>query len=71
MIILTKLNGKEIMLNEAHIENVVQTPDTVVNMVNGSSVIVQESMKEIMGKIVAFHRACNMRGLRGNGSGEN
>ena len=61
MIILTKLNGKDIMINEEHIENVVESPDTVINMVNGGSYIVQESMKEIMGKIVGFHRACNMR----------
>ena len=71
MIVLTKLNGKDIMLNEEQIENVVESPDTVVNMVNGNSYIVQESLKEIMGKIVAFHRACNMRSLRGSGSVEN
>lgn len=61
MIILTKLNGKEIMLNEAHIENVTEAPDTVVNMLNGNSYIVQESLHEIMGKIVGFNRACHMR----------
>ncbi len=61
MIILTKLNGKEIMLNEDHIENVVSSPDTVVNMSNGNSYIVQESIADIMGKIVGFQRACHVR----------
>lgn len=61
MIILTKLNGKDIMLNEDHIENIVESPDTVVNMTNGNSYIVQESLTEIMGKIVGFNRACHAR----------
>ncbi len=61
MIVLTKLNGKDIMLNEDHIENVVESPDTVINMVNGNSYIVQESINEIMGKIVGFNRACHAR----------
>ena len=70
MIILTKLNGKDIMLNEDQIENVMEAPDTVVNMANGHSYIVQESLNEIMGKIVGFRRACHMRGTR-SGPGEN
>ncbi len=49
------------MLNERHIENVVESPDTVINMVNGNSYIVQESLNEIMGKIVGFNRACHAR----------
>ena len=66
MIILTKLNGSEIMLNEAFIENVVETPDTVVNMENGHSYLVQESINDIMGKIIGFNRACHMRAREGS-----
>ena len=64
MIILTKLNGKDIMINENGIENVVQTPDTVITMANGHNYIVQESLEEIMKKIVAFNRAGHARSGR-------
>ena len=58
MVILKKLNGKEIMLNDASIESVTETPDTVITMSNGHSYIVQESVEEIFRRIVGFHRAC-------------
>ena len=46
MIFLTKLDGKEILLNELFIETVTETPDTVITMSNGHTYIVRESMKD-------------------------
>lgn len=46
------------MLNEDMIESVNQTPDTIINMTNGHSFIVMESMDEVMEKIIAFHKSC-------------
>lgn len=51
MIILTKLDGKEFLLNEELIEVVNETPDTVIVLENGHSYIVRESMNELMEKI--------------------
>lgn len=62
MVILTKLNGKSIMLNENNIENVIENPDTVITMSNGHNYIVQESLEEIFTKIIGFNRACKARG---------
>lgn len=61
MVILTKLNGKELMVNENHIETVAETPDTVITMTNGHSYIVQESIEEILHKIIAFNRVSKQR----------
>lgn len=61
MVILTKLNGKELMLNENLIETVAETPDTVVTMTNGHTYIVQESMEEILHKIIAYNRVSKQR----------
>ena len=47
MIFLTKLDGKEILLNELLIETVTETPDTVITMSNGHTYIVRESTKEL------------------------
>jgi|GEM_PF-344834 len=61
MVILTKLNGKAIMLNDTQIEAVTETPDTVITMSNGHSYIVQENIEEIFRRIVGFNRASRGR----------
>lgn len=61
MIYLTKIGGKQFLLNDKEIESVMETPDTIVNLSNGHSYIVQESMSEIMDKIVEFNRMSRRR----------
>ena len=56
MIFLTKLDAKEILLNELFIETVTETPDTVITMSNGHTYIVRESMKELQNKILEYNR---------------
>ena len=56
MIILTKLNGKEILINERHIETAKESPDTVISMASGATYIVSEKLDEIMDKVVDFNR---------------
>ena len=56
MIFLTKLDGKEFLLNELMIESVNETPDTVIVLSNGHSFIVRESMKELQTKILENNR---------------
>lgn len=56
MIYLTKLGGKQFMLNEEQIESISQNPDTIVVLSNGHNYIVQESMDEIMDEIIKFNR---------------
>ncbi len=51
MIFLTRLDGKQFMLNENLIEMVNETPDTVIQLENGHSYIVRESMAELQNKI--------------------
>ena len=56
MIFVTKLGGKQILLNEDMIESVSQNPDTIIVLSNGHSYIVQESMEEVMDRVIAFNR---------------
>ena len=56
MIFVTKLGGKQILLNEDMIESVSQNPDTIIMLSNGHSYIVQETMDEIMDRVIAFNR---------------
>lgn len=61
MIFLTKLDGKEFMLNELLIETVIETPDTVITLSNGHSYIVRENMREIQQKILEYNRSRHRR----------
>lgn len=56
MIILTRLDGKEFLLNEEFIEVVNETPDTVIVLENGHSYIVRESINELVEKIRESNR---------------
>jgi uncharacterized protein YlzI (FlbEa/FlbD family) len=61
MIILTKLHGDEVLINEDFIESATENPDTVIVMNNGKSYTVQESVEEIVRQAVAFKRALRRR----------
>ena len=55
MIELTKLNGQIILLNDAIIEMVEETPDTVITLTTGKKIIVKESRQEVK-KLVKSYR---------------
>lgn len=62
MILVTRLNGTPLMLNEDFIEAAEETPDTVVTMMNGHRYILKEKLDEIIEKSFEFRRrngACN------------
>ncbi|WP_078380890.1 flagellar FlbD family protein [Sutcliffiella halmapala] len=48
MIKLTKLNGKPFALNAWLIEQVEETPDTMITLNNGKKIIVKEAMEEVI-----------------------
>lgn len=58
MILLTRLNGQVINLNDDLIEIIETTPDTLVSMSTGKKYIVQESVEEVLARIVEFRRRC-------------
>jgi flagellar protein FlbD len=56
MILLTKLGGKQVLINDRLMETAQETPDTVITMNNGHTYIVTEKLDVIMNKIVEFNR---------------
>jgi flagellar protein FlbD len=56
MIAVTKLNHTEILLNSDLIEQVEETPDTVIMLTNGHGIRVRETMAQVLNKIVEFRR---------------
>jgi flagellar protein FlbD len=62
MIKLTKFNSEankkgEFILNAEIIETIEQTPDTVVTLINGKKLIVEERMEEVVRRVMAYRRA--------------
>lgn len=56
MIALTRLNGHPVMVNSDLIEQLEETPDTVVTLTSGNRLIVRDSMAEVQQKIIDFKR---------------
>lgn len=56
MILLTKLNGTEFVLNCDLVETIYENPDTTIHLTNGPIYIVRESMEEVVRRAVAYHR---------------
>ena len=55
MIVLTKLNNQQILLNCAQIEAVELIPDSKIVMMNGKVHIVKESAEEIIEKTIEYN----------------
>ena len=56
MILLTKLDGTEFILNSDLIETVEQKPDTTIRLTTKNYLIVQEPMEKVVRKIICFRR---------------
>ncbi|MCP4132548.1 MAG: flagellar FlbD family protein [bacterium] len=56
MIFLHRLNGDEFAFNPFHIETIEETPDTVITLTNDRKYLVQESIKDIIDKIIDYQR---------------
>ncbi|WP_196604734.1 flagellar FlbD family protein [Pectinatus haikarae] len=62
MIKLTKFNSDsnkkgEFILNAEIIETIEQTPDTVITLLNGKKLIVDEKMEEVVRRVMTYRRA--------------
>jgi flagellar protein FlbD len=56
VIALTRLDGKELVVNADHVLTVEATPDTVVVLTTGSHLMVKESVDEVVQRAAAWRR---------------
>ena len=61
MISVTRLNNQPFVLNADLIRTIEQNPDTIITLVTGEHLIVRESPKEIIARVIEYGR--HMRGL--------
>jgi len=56
MIYVTRLNGERLALNIDIIEQMEETPDTVITLTTGKKLVVRESMYKIREDIISFRK---------------
>ena len=56
MIDVTRLNGKNFVLNAELIEVMEETPDTVITLTTGHKYVVKESLDEVLDRIMTYKR---------------
>ncbi len=56
MIVLTKLNDTEIVINCDYIEIMQETPDTTITLTTGRKIIVKEAVDDIIEKIITYKK---------------
>ncbi len=56
MITITRLNKRVLVLNADLIKMIESTPDTIITLINGDSVIVRESVDEIVERAIDYQR---------------
>ena len=57
MITLTRLNGQKIVVNAELIRTVEALPDTTIKLINGDTLIVLESMNDVVDRSVEYGRS--------------
>jgi len=54
MIELTRLNGKDLVVNAELIELIESTPDTILTLTTGRKIMVKESVEEVVKKVKEY-----------------
>lgn len=56
MIAVTRLNNTPIVVNPDLIVFIEETPDTIITLSNGEKIAVQESVSEVIRRVINFRR---------------
>ena len=57
MIKVSRLNGKEFVVNAELIQFMEATPDTVVTLSNKEKIVVRESIDELIKRVIDYNRS--------------
>jgi len=57
MILVTRINDRDVLINPDQIEMIEEAPDTTISTMTGKKVIVRDTLDEILAKITAYKRS--------------
>ncbi|MCR9075304.1 MAG: flagellar FlbD family protein, partial [bacterium] len=52
MISVTRLNGRQFVLNAELIRTIEENPDTIITLISGEHLVVREDSKEIVRRVI-------------------
>ena len=70
MISVTRLDGSPLLLNMDLILSIERTPDTLVSLTTGDTVLVKETPEELVDRVTRYKRELLRSGLSPRGAGE-
>ena len=56
MILLTRLNDRALIVNAEQIKSIEETPDTLITLLNGDQLLVQEPLADVVRKAIEYNR---------------
>ena len=56
MITLTRLDNRVMVVNAELIKMLESTPDTIITLINGDTIVVRESVDEVVGRAIDYAR---------------
>jgi flagellar protein FlbD len=56
MITVTRLDQRVVVLNADLIKMLESTPDTIITLINGDTVVVRDSVEEIVRRVIDYQR---------------
>jgi flagellar protein FlbD len=57
MIVVTRLNNTTIVVNSDLIVFIEETPDTIITLLNGEKLVIQEKVGEVIKRVLDFRRS--------------
>ncbi|RKZ19722.1 flagellar protein FlbD [bacterium] len=69
MIKVTKLNGREIVVNADLIEFIEATPDTLISLTTGRKIMVLEEMDDVIARAMAYRTQARIYPVPAGGQG--
>ena len=62
MITVTRLDKRVVVLNADLIKMIEATPDTIITLINGDTIVVRDSVDDVVGRVIDYQR--QVRGLQ-------
>ncbi len=60
MIYVTRLDGRQLVINAELIESIEATPDTIISTSTGSKLMVREPVDQVVARVIDYKRKCRV-----------
>ena len=69
MIKVTRLDGRQLVVNADLIEEMEETPDTIISFTTGRKIMIRETLDEVLDRVMEYRRRCPVYAVPVGGEG--